>query len=172
MKAGTYELAPLLQMLFNYFIERREFPKGWCEGLSIALFKAGDRLDPACYRRLKILSVFEKIFEIAFNNRFDFLNEAYNKIDMHNNGFLKGARTSDNIFIFQSLVSRQLNLNKPLYVCFVDFSKAFDTVPHDLLLRKLHFYGIRGTINIWFADYLANRRHITIVDGIKSSPAS
>ena len=44
-------------------------------------------------------------------------------------------------------------------------------MPHDLLLRKLHFYGIRGTINNWFADYLANRRHITIVDGIKSSPA-
>ena len=53
----------------------------------------------------------------------------------------------------------------------MDFSKAFDTVPHDLLLRKLNFYGIRGIVNEWFSDYLSDRSHVTEIEGAKSTPA-
>ena len=119
------KFAAFVQYPFWYHVsilENRHFPSFWCEGLSKALFKAGDRLDPACYRKLTILPAFEKVFEIIFNNRFEFVNEAFQKIDRLNNGFLKGSRCSDNMFIFQSIVTHQLNLSKPLYVCFVDFS--------------------------------------------------
>ena len=137
LKAGIESLSPILQLMYNYFLENRHFPSCWCEGLSIALFKAGDRLDPACYRKLTILPAFEKVFEIIFNNRFEFVNEAFQKIDRLNNGFLKGSRCSDNMFIFQSIVTRQLNLSKPLYVCFVDFSSAFDLVNRNILFLGL-----------------------------------
>ena len=89
LKAGIESLSPILQLMYNYFLENRHFPSCWCEGLSIALFKAGDRLDPACYRKLTILPAFEKVFEIMFNNRFEFVNEAFNKIDQQNGRFLR-----------------------------------------------------------------------------------
>ena len=65
------------------------------------------------------------------------MNEAFSVTDKFNGGFLKGSRTSDNIFIIQGLVQRQLALRKPLFICFVDFSKAFDLVNRNLSFFKL-----------------------------------
>ena len=146
LKAGKPELAPLLLLIYNYLLVLGEFPSRWCEGLTIALFKAGNRLDPSCYRKITILPLFEKVFEICFNRRYDFLKSAFDKIDYHNNGFLKGVRTSDNTFVIQSIIQRQLNLGKPLYVCFVDFSKAFDLVNRNLLFFKLIQSGWSGRV--------------------------
>ena len=146
IKAGIDFLTPILTTIFNYILERREFPKIWCEGLRLALFKAGDRLDPACYRGLTILPTCEKIFEVGFNKRVEFLNEALDKVDRNNGGFLKGSRTADNIFILQSIYSRQLALGKPLILIFVDFSKAFDLVSRNILFFKLIQSGWSGRL--------------------------
>ena len=52
---------------------------------------------------------------------------------------------------------------------FLDLSKAFDTINHDILLKKLHFYGIRGVPNSWFANYLYNRKQFTEINNCKSA---
>ena len=51
---------------------------------------------------------------------------------------------------------------------FVDFQKAFDTVNHDILLKKLEHYGFRGIINNWFRSYLTDRKQKVVINGLES----
>ena len=94
--------------IFNYFIENRQFPKKWAEGIKSSIFKSGNRLDPNNFRGITVPRIFEKIFEQVIMNRLQFLNEAFDRIDQTNGGFLKGRRTSDNIFVLKGLIQKQL----------------------------------------------------------------
>ena len=62
-------------------------------------------------------------------------------------------------------------IDKCSYACgiFVDFQKAFDTVDHHMLLKKLEYYGVRGISNKWFASYLSNRKQFVSINGYKSN---
>ena len=132
--------------VYNYCIEHKEFPDMWAEGLRSSIYKAGDRLDPNNYRGLTVLPIFEKIFEITVQKRIEFINNAFEKNDKYNGGFLKGSRTSDNMFILQSLIERQVNLGKSLIVCFVDFTKAFDLINRNILFYKIIKSGLHGRV--------------------------
>ena len=77
--------------VLNYIIEQCNFPESWSEGLRSSIYKAGDRLFPDSYREITILPIFEKIFEMAVYKRLSFVNEAFNKIDPSNGGFINEA---------------------------------------------------------------------------------
>ena len=137
IKHCKMSLSEWLVHTFNYIIEKRDFPDLWLEGMRSAELKSGPRNIVENYRSKTILPILEKVFEAAVYRRLSYVNEAFNKIDPFNGGFLNGSRTADYLFIINGLIQRQLMIGQPLYICFVDFSKAFDLVNRNILFYKL-----------------------------------
>ena len=77
---------------------------------------------------------------------------------------------SASIAVVQLVDETATYINNADYVLgvFLDFSKAFDTVDHKILLNKLDHYGIRGKVLAWLESYLSNRRQYVLLNGIKS----
>ena len=169
LKNLKFELAGDLCELYNYIIEKRSFPSNWAEGIKSSIYKKGDRTNVDNYRGITVPKVFEKVFEILVNNRLEFLNAAFNRVDEFNGGFLKGKRTSDNIFILNGLIQKQLLLGKKLYVCFIDFSKAFDLVNRRILFFKLIKGGWHGRVIDTLRD-LYSKTHYRVKSDGKLSP--
>lgn len=116
------------------------------DGLRTAIYKSGARLDPNNYRGINVLSVFTKLFEMAFHDRLLFVCEAYGLLDEYNGGFFKGSMTADNEFMLNTLIQKQMVKGEQLIVCFVDFSKAFDLKSRHILFYKLIKAGLHGRI--------------------------
>ena len=79
-------------------------------------------------------------------------------------GFKK-VKAQDALVEFSKRLYNEINKSNNILSIFIYFSKAFDTVPHDLLIRKMEFYGIRGNLSKWFRDYLSDRTQQTNIDG-------
>ena len=87
-----------------------------------------------------------KVFESILNSRLTYRNMVLDLDDKLQFGFKENAITTDNIFILNSMIQRQKIKNKPLYVCFVDFTKAFDYINRSALYYKLVKRGIHGKL--------------------------
>lgn len=86
----------------------------------------------------------------------------------HQFGFQKGKSTSQAILDMSTKIVTAIE-NKELSCCvFLDFAKAFDTVDHHILIKKLDYYGIRGTAQDWFKSYLSNRTQRVSINGVLS----
>ena len=84
-------------------------------------------------------------------------------------GFQKGISTETAISHFIEKVYCSLDGKKTSTAVFVDFCKAFETVNHDILLKKIHQYGFRGKPLELLSSYLSNRTHVTRIGGYVSS---
>ena len=100
--------------------------------------------------RISLLSIVGKIFTKLLKNRFVRWEEDNGLQYEEQAGYKKGYSTIDNMFTLQSLVQKYISKEKGrYYVIFIDFSKAFDMIPHSLLWYKLSKSGIHGrTLNV------------------------
>ena len=147
IKASVPVIIKALKNIFNAILTKQYYPSEWKKGIIINLFKTGDKTNTDNYRGLTVNSCLGKLFNCILNNRLtDFLDK--NKI-IHDSqiGFKKKARTSDHIFILNTIFRKYVKSNQKLFVCFVDFKKAYDCVWREALKLKLLRQGIRG--NFW-----------------------
>ena len=164
IKENAHLIAAPIVQLFNQSVSQGTFPNVLKAARIIPIFKKGSKTDSSNYRPISLLNIFSKIFEkIMKIYLVNFLNE-FRIINPSQYGFQKGKNTLDALTQFSKYLHENLNKSEFVISIFVDFCKAFDVVPHDILLKKLEHYGIRGIINQWFSDYLANRTHRTIID--------
>ena len=120
------ELLPALELLFNTIFTNGEYPSRWATGIIHPVHKKGAHGVADNYRKITVMPCIGKLFESILNNRLSFKNEVCNDNDPYQAGFKSNSRTTDNIFILCAIIDKQRCLSKPLYTCFVDFTKAFD----------------------------------------------
>ena len=80
-------------------------------------------------------------------------------------GFRNSHSTNHALISITEKIKKSLDNNEYSCGVFLDFQKAFDTVNHNIMLKKLYHYGVRGITNDWFRSYLTNRTHQTKVNG-------
>lgn len=145
------------------------FPDSLKHALVIPLHKAGLVNDLRNYRPISILPLLSKIFEkCMYKNLVSYLSR-YNILNSDQFGFRKGRSTSDALIHIIDKIYNALNSREHVFGVSIDFSKAFDTVSHSILIRKLYAYGIRGLALRWFDSYLGGRTQSVRVGGCLST---
>ena len=135
----------------------------------IPVFKKGDKLLVSNYRPISLLSNLNKIYEkIVYKRLYSFLN-IHNCIYELQFGFRAGHSTNHALISLTEKVRVALDTGNFACGIFVDFQKAFDTVDHEILLKKLEHYGVRHTANKWFRSYLTNRTQYVSINGFDST---
>lgn len=144
-RIGIHFLLPYIRKLFNRLFQSGEFPESWSKSIIIPLHKKGSIHNPDNYRGIALLDIFSKLYIGILNKRVTFYVNAFDRISEAQAGFRKGYSTIDNAFVLYSLISKQLCMKgKKLYVAFVDFKKAFDSVDRYKLLVSLQNIGLNG----------------------------
>ena len=158
----------LLHMI-NLSLSQGVFPDEMKLANIIPLFKAEDPMLFNNYRPVSLLSIFSKLYEkVMYKRLMDFLEEQkilYNK----QFGFRKGHSTYMPIMLLVDRLVRAMERGDFVIGLFLDFSKAFDTVDHKILIEKLEHYGIRGIALDWLVSYLDNRQQFVTYNEISSS---
>ena len=131
-----------LTTLFNSILSTETFPEAWSLGAIKPIYKKGDKSIPSNYRGITLLNVMGKIFTSIIRDRISNWAESNGKLNESQFGFRANRRTTDAIFIINTITQIFRKKKKPLYTCFIDFSKAFDKVHHALLWEKLASIGI------------------------------
>ena len=135
----------LVLKLFNKILQTSEIIPDWVIGLIVPIYKDGSKMDPNNYRGITLMSCLGKLFLSVLNARLMTFALENNILSPNQLGFVSGNRCSDAHIIINNLVDKICHKRKKmLFSCFVDFKKAFDLVPRDLLLEKLLKFGING----------------------------
>ena len=121
------------------------------------IYKKGVKTEIRNYRPVSVTSCCSRILERLINRKIvDYLN-SNNLIVNSQHGFQAGKSTDTILLSFYDYVTDCLDRNKVIDAIFFDFQKAFDTVPHNVLINKLLSFGFRGQALHWIRDFLSNR---------------
>ena len=166
------EAAPVisdpLSKLFNMSLNRGKLPRDWKSANITPVYKNGGKEYVSNYRPISLTSLVVKTLEKLVTRHIMAHLEDHDLLSPHQYGFRAGfSCTSQLIRLFHSWASA-LDKNKTSDVVFLDFEKAFDSVPHKHLISKLGRYGINGQILEWLGDFLQDRFQRVVLEGESS----
>ena len=169
MKSTACSIAPILTRLFNKSICTGELPATWKHGRIVPVPKnPKDKNQPSGYRPISILPIVSKVIERHVKVLIEDHLERNAPISPRQWGFVSSRSTVSALIRVVDDWSRALDQGLEVCVVFFDISKAFDTVPHLLLLQKFNELGINPYLLRWLRSYLINRSQFVAVDGSDS----
>ena len=169
IKTSCSVLTRPLSHVFNVSFSSGIMPDIWKIAKVIPIFKSGERNLPGNYRPISLLPCFEKILERLLARRIISFLEKHSILYKLQFGFREGHSTTHALLELLEELYSNLDQGNTCLGIFLDLTKAFDTIDHDILLHKLQHYGFRGKIHEWSASYLKNRKQYTFVNGEKST---
>lgn len=167
LKQCALALTPPITLLFNLSLSTSTLPLDWRTHFIKPIFKSKDRTSGLNYRPIALLPVISKVLErIVYNRLIVSIGES---ISSNQYGFLPSRSTTQQMLTMMAKVYEALDNKNCVDCIYLDFRKAFDSVPHSKLLLKLWRTGIVGPLWEWLRVYLSERRQCVIVNGATSS---
>ncbi len=169
LKECAHEITPALTLLFQASLHQGSVPDDWKQAIITPVYKKGDKSAPANYRPISLTSVCCKVMEHVIHS------QAMRHLDKHGilsdqqHGFRKKRSCESQLILTIQDLAAGLDDGSQIDAVLLDFSKAFDKVPHHRLLLKLRHYGIHGNTLRWIESFLSNRTQQVVVEG-ETSP--
>lgn len=157
-----------LSHIINLSFSEGIFPTALKRAKVIPIYKKGKKDEMGNYRPISLLSGFSKIFEGIMNDRLVQFFNKYDTFSSFQHGFRKHRSVETALSVFINEVVAGLDSKSVTLGIFIDFTKAFDTVDHVILLSKLESYGVRGNVLRWFESYLSGRVQYVEANGFAS----
>ena len=157
LKRPAHLISSILARLYNNCMQCGTFPTVFKTGKVIPIYKKDNKECIENYRPVSILPIFGKIFEKIIYKRLYAFFVSKGVLNDAQFGFRKGHSTTHALHKSVDSITKSLADHKHVLGIFIDLSKAFDTLDHQILLKKLENYGIRGNAHSLLQSYLSNR---------------
>ena len=161
LKMSFIILIQQLLIIINKSIFTGYFPKNWRKAIIVPIPKINTPEEIGDLRPIALTPLPGKIIERFIHTQISKHLEELHLLTEFQNGFRKEHSTLDTIFKFTTDLQHNKNNKINTIALYIDFKKAFDTVNHKLLLKKLHFFGFRHIALNWIKTYLTNRTQQT-----------
>lgn len=152
----VYLVKPLLYIV-NLIFEKGIYPELLKRATIVPIFKSGDKLNKENYRPIAVTSSVSRLIEKCIKKRLDSFLKENNVLSGSQYGFLPGVSAQDAMLHVSEYINNNFNEKFKTIGIFVDLARAFDTVDHGILLKKLENIGMRGVVYNLFDSYLKNR---------------
>jgi hypothetical protein len=169
LKQCSNTLANPITQIFNASLKAGIVPAAFKQAKVKPLFKKGDRQSVNYYRPISILPVISIILEKLVNEQIICYLENKNCLNPAQFGFRRNKSTKDAILEFTNNSLKAMSKGMSILGIFIDFSKAFDTINHNILLNKLKHIGFSDSTLKWFQNYFTDRSQKVILNNHLSS---
>jgi len=151
------ELAEPIAQLFNKSFNEGKIPKDWKQAEITSIFKKGNRSSTNNYRPVSLTCILCKVMESFVRDKIQSHMEGLNLYCKCQHGFRQGRSCITQLLEVMDDFSNFADNGQDFDVIYLDFKKAFDSVPHERLLIKIKSYGIDGKLHSWIKDFLNER---------------